>query len=202
MTQEKMNENLKYYQKNAERLALQYDSVAFEDVHKDWLTFIPKTGSVLDIGAGSGRDARYLASKGLKVVAVEPVLDLINYATSTSSQFDISWLQDFLPNIEEVKDLGIKFNLILLSAVWMHLSSQEKQLSIQNLAPLLKPNGKLVLTLRHGQFTDGRIAFPVSEDEVVMLGKKNGLSMVAKTESTDDQLGRADVVWQTIVLEN
>lgn len=67
-----MSENIKYYSTHAEKLADQYNSVAFEKVHADWLSEIPEKGFVLDVGAGSGRDARFLAVKGLSVVAVEP----------------------------------------------------------------------------------------------------------------------------------
>ena len=68
-----MTENITYYSTNASALTKQYDSVPFESVHKDWLSEIPTEGMVLDVGAGSGRDARYLAARGLGVVAVEPV---------------------------------------------------------------------------------------------------------------------------------
>ena len=67
-----MSDNISYYSKHAERLTAQYNSVSFEQVHEDWLEEIPQQGLALDIGAGSGRDARYLASRGLSVVAVEP----------------------------------------------------------------------------------------------------------------------------------
>lgn len=196
-----MHENLIFYSENAQMLVAQYDSVPFESVHKDWLEFIPLNGSVLDIGAGSGRDARYLESKGLKVFAVEPALDLMELAINKSKYLDIIWLQDSLPTLSNVKSLGIKFNLILLSAVWMHLSPEERHTSIQTLAPLLEIRGKLVVTLRHGEFSDGRTAFPVSADEVKELGDKHGLTIILKTEPTKDQLGRDEVTWQTLVLE-
>lgn len=47
------------------------DHLDFEEARRDWLTEVPSEGMVLDLGASSGRDARYLASKGLSVVAVE-----------------------------------------------------------------------------------------------------------------------------------
>ena len=65
-----MSKNITYYSKNAETLADNYNSVPVESVHKDWLGQLPKEGMVLDVGAGSGRDARFMAAKGLNVVAV------------------------------------------------------------------------------------------------------------------------------------
>ncbi|NVJ63025.1 MAG: hypothetical protein HWD84_02230, partial [Flavobacteriaceae bacterium] len=58
-------DNIHYYSKNAETLSQQYNSIGFEKVHRDWISEIPEKGFALDVGAGSGRDARYLAAKGL-----------------------------------------------------------------------------------------------------------------------------------------
>ena len=61
------------YERDAERLADQYDSVSFEQVHADLLGWIPKQPAfVLDVGAGSGRDAAWFADRGHEIVAVEP----------------------------------------------------------------------------------------------------------------------------------
>lgn len=196
-----MNDNLTFYSKNAQLLSQQYDSVPFESVHKGWLDLIPTNGFALDIGAGSGRDARYLASRGLNVYALEPVLSLMENARNKSAQFDITWLQDSLPQLFKVTSLANSFDLILLSAVWMHLSPEERKLSIQNLAPLLNKKGKLVITLRHGKFNDARTAFPISVEEIHSLSAKSRLKVILQTQPSKDQLGRNDIAWQTLVLE-
>ncbi|GLX80735.1 class I SAM-dependent methyltransferase [Thalassotalea eurytherma] len=195
-----MNDNLTFYSENTDSLVSQYDSVSFDSVHNEWLTYVPTNGMVLDIGAGSGRDARYLSEHGLKVYAVEPALALMQAAQNNSSECDITWYQDSLPNLERVRVLDVQFDLILLSAVWMHLSLDERTLSMKTMASLLRTGARLVITLRHGEFSDGRTTFPLSADEVAQLGEQNGLSLLLKTKLSDDQLGRGDVVWQTVVL--
>ena len=50
-----------YYNANANRLAAQYLSLPFEQVHHSWahmLDQLPTHSHILDIGAGVGRDAR------------------------------------------------------------------------------------------------------------------------------------------------
>lgn len=195
-----MNKNLPFYSENTDSLVSQYDSVPFESVHSDWLKYLPSNGTVLDIGAGSGRDARYMSDCGLKVHAVEPSLALIQAAKNNPSQHEIIWYQDDLPNLNQIKALGVKFDLILLSAVWMHLSSEQRALSTKTMTSLLNADGRLVITLRHGEFSDGRVAFPLSADEVGHLGELNGLSVLLTTDLASDQLGRGDVAWQTVVL--
>jgi ubiquinone/menaquinone biosynthesis C-methylase UbiE len=52
-----------HYELNAKMLVDQYESLSFEDVHVGLLGLIPATGAtILDVGAGSGRDASWFAS--------------------------------------------------------------------------------------------------------------------------------------------
>jgi ubiquinone/menaquinone biosynthesis C-methylase UbiE len=76
----------KFYNENANELAQQYLSKTFEQVHQSWSQFLPSIISnpnarILDLGAGSGRDAKHLAELAVKehgaetsiqVFAVEP----------------------------------------------------------------------------------------------------------------------------------
>ena len=141
-----MTKNITYYSTNASTLAKQYDSVPFESVHKEWLQAIPKEGMVLDVGAGSGRDARYLAAKGLSVVAVEPAAGIREIAQEYTISNSIHWISDSLPELTEVFRLQTKFDLILLSAVWMHIAPTAREHAFRKLSSLLKPN-KIILHL-------------------------------------------------------
>lgn len=61
------------YEQEAQALLKQYENVSFETVHSAYLDLLPPAPAiVLDIGAGSGRDAAYFADQGHEVYAVEP----------------------------------------------------------------------------------------------------------------------------------
>ena len=65
--------SIEVYNNKADFFEQQYLSVAAEDVHQAWLSrYLPQQGIALDVGAGIGRDAKYLAENSLTVVAVEP----------------------------------------------------------------------------------------------------------------------------------
>ncbi|MDP5033046.1 bifunctional 2-polyprenyl-6-hydroxyphenol methylase/3-demethylubiquinol 3-O-methyltransferase UbiG [Paraglaciecola sp.] len=193
--------NITYYSKQAESLSAQYDNVSFTDVHSDWLSHLPNKGRVLDVGAGSGRDAAYLANKGLSVVAVEPAEGMRSLARITKPHPNIHWLDDTLPELKKVFALQIKFDLILLSAVWMHIAPSSREKTFRNLSALLKPNGKLVISLRHGECHDERVMYDVSVSEHAQLASKFGLSYeLATAKAETDKLGRKEVSWQTVVL--
>ena len=56
----------KFYNENATELAQQYLSTSFDQVHQSWHQLLPaiinnSDARILDIGAGSGRDAKYIA---------------------------------------------------------------------------------------------------------------------------------------------
>lgn len=192
--------NQTFYAKNKDSLIAQYDSVSFESVHQDWLAHIPSAGSALDIGAGSGRDARFLTKHGLEVYAAEPSTPLLEAAKENSKDFEITWFQDELPKLTQTQKFNMRFDLILLSAVWMHLSPEERNQSMQSMASLLNVGGKLVITLRHGDFSDGRSAYQLSADEVINLANENNLKTLLETDLKSDQLGRGEVAWQTVIL--
>ena len=85
---------IEYYSKNAEQIAEKYESLLPEEVHHAWLHFIPAVQSlILDIGAGSGRDAAWLAGQGHEVVAVEPADTLREKAKELHPHSGIRWVK-------------------------------------------------------------------------------------------------------------
>lgn len=185
--------SIRFYADNAAKLAEQYDSLSFEQVHGDWLRWLPEQGRALDIGAGSGRDAVALTKLGLEVTAIEPAQELREIGQSKSK--DVKWLDDTLPELKQVRT---SFDLILVSAVWMHLTPEQQRQSIQRIAQLLNPKGIWVVTLRHGGFDDGRQSYPQYENELFEWAQGNGLELL-QSAFNHDQLSRQQVRWQTLV---
>lgn len=196
-----MSINTSFYNKNAVQLATKYDSLAFENVHDSWSMYWPcRDAKVLDIGAGSGRDARWFAKQGCSVIAVEPASEFRQLGTSNSSS-QIQWLDDSLPALANTRNVCQQYNLILVSAVWMHLNSMEREESLVVLSELLSDNGKLIITLRHGGFDDGRNAYNVSVEQLEKLSIVSRLA-VCHVAKGADSLNRTKVSWQTVVLEH
>lgn len=189
------------YGTRAADLAAQYESITFEDVHRDVLHLFPAEPShVLDIGAGSGRDAAALALRGHRVVAVEPTQELRAEGQRLHPLPTLQWLDDQLPELLVVRNLKQRFDVILLTAVWMHLDAAERKTAMCAIASLLRVGGIVVMSLRHGPIPDGRRMFDVSADETVALGEQAGLGIHHCSER-EDMLGRADVSWSFVALK-
>ncbi len=207
-----------FYNNNATKLAEQYLSKTFEQVHQSWAQFLPTVinnpnARILDLGAGSGRDVKYLAelaanthqkNNNVQIFAVEPAQELAAIGQKTTDILNVKWINDSLPALSKVSKQEVSFDLILLSAVWMHIPPSDRARSIRKLANLLKPGGKLVISLRHGQTEDDykqRKMFDVSADELKQFATDVGLFTKLETVKEDDKLGRDHVSWQTVVLQ-
>ena len=189
-----------YYSKNAKHLSERYEQLLPEDIHHPWLHFLPAVESlVLDVGAGSGRDAAWFAGKGHKVVAVEPADGLREIGQKLHHLPNIRWVKDMLPDLDQIYLLKETFDLILLNAVWMHIPLWERERSFKTLIGLLKPGGRLIITLRHGPDSDERKMYPVDSQELHRLGNEFGLDVVLDVEGRD-LFKRSEVSWGTVVL--
>ncbi|MFD7594539.1 class I SAM-dependent methyltransferase [Kitasatospora sp. NPDC059812] len=187
------------YAEAAEELAVQYESVTFAEVHADLLhSYPPPPAAVLDVGAGTGRDAAALAALGHPVVAVEPTAELRSVAERLHAGSGVRWVADELPELPQLSAGTERFDLVLLTAVWMHLAPAERALAMAALGRLLAPGGRLALTLRHGPVPPGRRMFDVPPEETVALAAARGLRLLHRAERGDLH-GRSGVRWTSLV---
>ncbi|MCA1248369.1 methyltransferase domain-containing protein [Massilia sp. MS-15] len=193
-------QTIPHYDQNAEQLVSQYESLSFEHVHPALLDLLPPPGAtILDVGAGSGRDAAWFAAKGYDVVAAEPSEAMRTLARQRHPSPRIHWVADSLPDLAQVRRLGLTFDLILLSAVWMHVPPAARQRALRKLATLLSPNGRIAISLRIGPPDTDRAMYEVTLPELTAMAQQFGLRLV-HTDDSPDRLGRPGISWTTAVL--
>jgi SAM-dependent methyltransferase len=181
-----------------------YDALSSDVIYRPVIDLFPKKPSkVLDVGAGTGRDAAWFADQEHQVLAVEPVAELREAGQVLHRSNRITWLDDRLPHLTGIQS-SRHFDLVTLCAVWQHLPDEDRALAIPRLATLLGPRGQLVMSLRHGPGVKGRPVFPVSVDATIDAATGCGLSLVRRREAESVQKGnRANgVVWTWLVLQN
>ncbi len=180
-----------------------YDALSPEVIYDHVIDLLPKTPSkVLDSGAGTGRDAAWFADKGHQVLAIEPVGELREAGEALHQSNSILWLNDRLPHLASVQ-VGNKFDLITLCAVWQHLPNDDRALAIPRLAALMAPGGHVVMSLRHGPGGKGRTVFPVSVDATIEATVRCGFRLVRRRDAESVQEGnRANgVIWTWLALQ-
>src|SRR5262249_8863955 len=126
-----------HYAEEAPELLKRYESIAFADTHRPVMHLIPQEPCrVLDIGAGTGRDAAGFAAMGHRVVAVEPTREMRLGAMALHPAPSIEWLDDNLPELAILRMRDEEFDVVMLTAVWMHLDAQQRRPAIPNVARL------------------------------------------------------------------
>ena len=193
-----------YYNDNASALFDRYQQLDPAAIHAGWLKHLPATpGLACDIGAGSGRDANWLAAQGWDVIAVEPARGLREMGQQHSHP-NVTWLDDALPELSRLRTAGHRFNLILISAVWMHLPQSKRERAFRILSELLAPGGILVITLRHGsdkRESRERGFHPVSTEELNHFARQRAIAVLDVSRNNLDQMNRASVKWETITFQ-
>ncbi|MDE2904730.1 MAG: class I SAM-dependent methyltransferase [Acidobacteriota bacterium] len=189
-----------WYDANADAAAARYEGVLPERLHGWLVDLLPTTpAAALDVGAGSGRDAAWLSSRGYDVVAVEPSLRMRTIARERHTEPGIRWLADSLPALRGTVKTGLAFDVILLSAVWMHVAPSDRARAFRKLVNLLKPGGLIALSLRHGPAEATRALHPVSADEIRRLARDHG-TLVERCVTAEDHLGRPNVRWTLVAV--
>ena len=189
------------YASEADDLFKRYESLSPQEVHRLVLHLMPSAPArVLDIGAGTGRDAAWFAALGHKVVAVEPTDALRFGAMALHASPRIAWIDDGLPELAVVRAQREQFDLIMMTAVFMHLDAGERARAMPHIASLLVPGAKLIMRLRHGPVPAGRRMFDIEAGEIIALAKPLGLRLMLdhRGGSIGAQNLAAGVSWTTL----
>jgi SAM-dependent methyltransferase len=189
------------YTEEASELFERYESIIAADAHRAVLHLIPKApSSILDIGSGTGRDAAWFASMGHRVVAAEPTDAMRLPAMALHPSPRIEWLNDSLPDLAMLRARGERFDVVMLTAVWMHLDAQQRRQAMPNLASLVRAGGAVIMMIRHGPVPLGRRMFEVSAEETIELARMQDLHPVLNVcmESNQERNRVGGVTWTNL----
>lgn len=186
------------YAEQAPGLFERYERYDPAELHR-WLTghLPPAPADVLDLGAGTGRDAAWFAGMGHRVVAVEPVRQMREGAQRLHPSALIEWVDDRLPDLPTLEDR--QFDVLMLSAVWMHLDEAQREAGMRRLAALSRPGAVLAFMVRHGPVPEGRRMFEVSTEETVQQAAAHGFGQLRiEGEAPGRGTGAPEVTWSRL----
>jgi len=189
------------YAEEAPELLERYETISFADQHRFVMHLIPTAPSrVLDIGAGTGRDAAGFAALGHSVAAVEPTEELRRGAMLLHPSPMIEWIDDSLPDLAAMRARGEEFDVVMLTAVWMHLDAQQRRRAMPHLVVLVRNRGVVIMSLRHGPVPPGRRMFEVSAEETIALGQPYGLCCILN-RAAEPSLRQPGVSWARLAFQ-
>lgn len=179
------------------------NEVPFDILHKEFLKFIPKEQSlILDLGAGTGRDAYELSLKGHLVLAIEPLIGFRIAGQELYKSENLKWIDDSLPKLKKLEEYNNKVDFALSSSVWHHLNKIEQDKAIKRVSELLKPNGIFAFSLRNGPAGVGTHVFPTNLQRTIIQSKKYDLEPVFEIDNQPSLMkNKENVKWSKLVLK-
>lgn len=124
--------------------------------------------SILDLGCGRGRHALYFTQKGFKVTAVDLSAEAIEYNIRMQTEQGVDYLCK-RADMMELPFANDAFDRVFSYHVISHQDTAGVQHVLQEIARVLKPDGKVFLTLcdkEHYAFSKG--IFPRLDENTVL----------------------------------
>lgn len=147
----------------------------------------PPSARVLEIGAGTGRTAAWLANKGYSLSAVEPVTALRSAAQALHFDQPVEWMDDRLPGLPSLE--GRAFDAVLLVAVWQHLPFASREAAMARLATMTASGSVVLMSLRHGPGAPDRPVYPCDPGETVGQAARLGMTVLHREDAPSLQQG-------------
>jgi SAM-dependent methyltransferase len=196
---------LSHYERNAGRITEYYETVDLTATLSRLAAYLPSGARVLEIGAGSGRDAAWLLAQGFDVTAVDGSQAMAERAgrlhPELSGRIRVVRLPAALPFGDDVFDGVISFATI------MHLPADAIGRVLAECRRVLRPDGTLAVSVptaradldAHGFDVRGR-RFTVYDEAAWNEQLASAGFRVREAWSSADAAGRAGIRWYTAIV--
>ena len=191
------NLTLQYYADNAAAFTENTVNVEFSAMQDRFVSHIKPGGHILDIGCGSGRDAKAFLDRRFTVSAVDGSPELCKIAESVIGQPVIcATFQEYEPSDT--------FDGIWACASLLHLPYKEIASVLRKLVNCLAPDGFFYLSFKYGDFEgirNGRYFTDMTEDRfTAILQEVPGVVLVEQFITTDARPGREEKWWNGVLM--
>jgi len=177
-----MTDTLSFYADNTADFINRTSELNLSALYSEFLPLIPRSGSILDAGCGSGRDSRYFINQGYTVHAIDAVPEIAKQASEHIGQpVEVATFENFRSDDE--------FNGIWACASLLHVPPDSLPAAIGNLASYLRSGGIFYMSFKygHGQRTHGTRQFTdMNESGLEALASRTPSLTLKKTWTTED----------------
>lgn len=191
-------ETIQYYNRCADKYTQETVNCEFTDIETRFCKYIISGGSILDVGCGSGRDAKHFADSGYYVTAFDGSEKMCNRASQyLGMPVDTALIQDY--------DFQERYDGIWCCASLLHLTIFEIEKFLFKAVSALKENGIIYVSFKYGTYQgirDGRYYTDLTEDSLLkIISKINELEVVEMFRSSDVLRDRKQQ-WLNAILKN
>lgn len=144
-----MLDSIDYYNKYANIYFESTVELDMEETLDKFVSYLPESAEILDLGCGSGRDSLHLIERGFDVTAVDGSEELCELASIHIGQ-DVLKMQFNELDFHEV------FDGVWACASLLHITTDELEEVIKKISESMKPGGILYMSFKHGEFSGFR----------------------------------------------
>ena len=198
MNMEETNKTIDYYNSNAVQYFNNTVNVDMSECCHRFLKYVVPGGRIIDIGAGSGRDAKYFKDRGYVVEGIDASEEMCRLATDYSGiEVICERIQDWHPQK--------KYDGIWANASLLHLSFDEIEEFICRASDYLKPNGAFYFSMKKGIQTgydnNDRFFTSFTEEKVQQILAKSIALVIVDSWEARDGLNREEFHWINLILK-
>ena len=195
-----------WYDNNADDCDRRYESTENAAIHEVLRRWIHPGMHVLELGCGSGRDARFMAGIGADVVATDASVKMLEKARSHGGRVTYRHLS--MPaTAAELQSQGLtsadasseSFDAVVSIAMIMHLTDAELFATAKAIDRLASEHGLVILSFCSSHpDEDDRLYESRTAQSVRLLMEDFGFACVESAD-TSDSLDRKNITWHTLV---
>lgn len=164
--------------------------------YQKFLKHLPKTGKILDVGFGSGRDMIYFKSLGYDIVGIDTSVEFVKNMKK----------QGFNVKLESVCEMNYEneYDGIWACASLLHIKRERLEDVIIKCVNALKENGILYCSFKYGDKEvekDCRYFNYINEEIINFIIKNNNLKPVEFYQSSDVRMDRHNDEWINLIFK-
>ena len=191
-------DSINYYNKNSAEFIEGTFNADMSKLRETFLQYIPEKGRVLDLGCGSGRDAKAFMELGYETYAMDGSEEMVKYCKQfLGDRVKLATFQEY--------ETDMMFDGIWASASLLHVDEDEIEGIIRKYFNLLVDNGAFYMSFKYRDenFVKGERYFNCfTEDKVKELCEKiPGASVVERFATGDVRDGRDGEMWISVVVQ-
>lgn len=124
----------------------QVPSDQFKKWMDNFLSLLPKSASILEIGSAMGRDARYFASQGFKVTCADVIPEALQKLSAEGFE-----VEEYDFRTAPKTHWKHKFDGFFANAVLLHAQQEDFVQALKNILYIVKPGGYAAFSLKAGE---------------------------------------------------
>ena len=200
------NRTLDYYEQDAEDLAARYESADVAALHRRLVAAFAPGARLLELGAGSGRDAAAMVAAGFAVTMADGSEAMLRQAVVVHPELAGRAVFHRCPAPLPWDDGAFDGGYAL--AMLMHLPTAQIQATLAEAARVLRPGGRLFFSVPFSRDdivagsrdAKGRLFTNLSPEGWLEAGAAAGLGLLESRESPDG-LGRPGMRWISALMQ-